>query len=116
MKRLVLAAACCCSRAAAAPPATCSRSSARAPTATPTSRCVVSDDGYVTCNGTQHELPPKLLLRARQLTRDLSVQAELNLALPPGPDSVLAYKARMQAGHRRLRRHLAAAAARHSPS
>jgi hypothetical protein len=59
---------------------------------------VVSDDGYVTCNGHQHELPPKLLLRARQLARDLSVQAELNLALPSGQDSVLAYKARMQAG------------------
>jgi hypothetical protein len=59
---------------------------------------VVSDDGYVTCNGRRHELPPKLLLRARQLARDLSVQAELNLALPAGQDSVLAYKARMQAG------------------
>ena len=59
---------------------------------------VVSEDGYVTCNGTRHELPPKLLLRARQLTRDLSVQAELNLVLPPGPNSILAYKARMQAG------------------
>jgi hypothetical protein len=59
---------------------------------------VVSDDGYVTCNGRQHELPPTLLLRARQLARDLSVQAELNLALPARRDSVLAYRARMQAG------------------
>jgi hypothetical protein len=59
---------------------------------------VVSDDGYVTCNGRQHELPPKLLLRARQLTRDLSVQAELNLALPAGQGSILTYTARMQAG------------------
>jgi hypothetical protein len=59
---------------------------------------VVSDDGYVTCNGHRHELPPKLLLRARQLARDLSVQAELNLALPAGQNSILAYRARMQAG------------------
>ena len=59
---------------------------------------VVSEDGFVTCNGKRHTLPPKLLLRARQLTRDLSVQAELNLVLPPGANSILSYKARMQAG------------------
>jgi hypothetical protein len=59
---------------------------------------VVSDDGYVTCNGHQHELPPKLLLRARQLARDLSAQAELNLALPPGQGSILTYQARMVDG------------------
>ena len=59
---------------------------------------VVADDGYVTCNGRQHELPPKLLLRARQLARDLSTQAELNLALPPGPGAVLSYRARMVDG------------------
>jgi hypothetical protein len=59
---------------------------------------VVSDDGFVTCNGRKRELPPELLLRARQLTRDLSQQAELNLALPAGPNAVLSYKARMAAG------------------
>ena len=59
---------------------------------------IVADDGYVTCNGRRHELPPELLLRARQLARDLSEQAELNLILPPNPGSVLAYTARMQAG------------------
>jgi hypothetical protein len=59
---------------------------------------VVSEDGFVTCNGSKRELPPELLLRARQLTRDLSKQAELNLALPPGPNAVLSYKARMAAG------------------
>jgi hypothetical protein len=59
---------------------------------------VVSEDGYVTCNGRQHELPPKLLLRARQLARDLSVQAELNLALPPGRGAILTYRARMLDG------------------
>jgi hypothetical protein len=59
---------------------------------------VVSDDGFVTCNGTKKTLTPDLLLRARQLTRDMSTQAELNLALPKGPNSVLSYKARMAAG------------------
>jgi hypothetical protein len=59
---------------------------------------VVSDDGFVTCDGAKKELPPNLLLRARQLARDLSQQAELNLALPAGRGSVLSYKARMAAG------------------
>jgi hypothetical protein len=59
---------------------------------------VVSEDGFVTCNGKQKELPPNLLLRARQLTRDLEQPAQLNLTLPAGPGSVLAYKARMAAG------------------
>jgi len=44
------------------------------------------------------EIPGKTLLQARQLTRDLSKQAELNLALPPGPNAVLNYNVRMQAG------------------
>jgi hypothetical protein len=59
---------------------------------------VVSEDGFVTCNGTKKTLPPDLLLRARQLTRDMSPQAELNLALPARPGSVLSYTARMAAG------------------
>ena len=59
---------------------------------------VVSDDGFVTCDGAKKTLPPNLLLRARQLTRDMSPQAELNLALPAGPGTVLTYKARMAAG------------------
>jgi hypothetical protein len=59
---------------------------------------VVSEDGFVRCNGKQKELPASLLLRARQLTRDLSPQAELNLTLPAGAGSVLSYKARLAAG------------------
>ena len=59
---------------------------------------LVSDDGSVTCNGTRHEIPGDMLLDARELTRDLSPQAELNLELPPGPKSVLTYHVRMQAG------------------
>jgi hypothetical protein len=59
---------------------------------------VVSEDGFVTCNGTKKTLPPDLLLRARRLTRDLSPQAELNLTLPAGRGTVLTYTARMAAG------------------
>ena len=59
---------------------------------------VVSDGGQVTCNGTKHELPPQQLLTARDLTRRLSKQAQLNLDLPAGPGSVLRYKVRMEAG------------------
>ena len=59
---------------------------------------LVTDDGSVTCNGKQHELPSKTLLQARQLTRDLATQAQLNLALPPGPNSVLNYTVQMEAG------------------
>ena len=59
---------------------------------------VVSDDGFVTCNGAKKTLPPNLLLRARQLTRDMSPQAELNLTLPAGRGTVLTYTARMAAG------------------
>ena len=59
---------------------------------------LVSDDGYVTCNGTRHEVPGKTLLDARELTRELGKQAELNLALPAGKNPILEYKVRMQAG------------------
>jgi hypothetical protein len=60
---------------------------------------VVNDGGSVTCNGTKRPLDAKDLLRARQLLRDLEPQAQLHLALPPGPNSQLAYKARMEAGN-----------------
>ena len=59
---------------------------------------LVSDGGTVTCNGREHEISNDLLLQARELTRQLSEQAELNLALPAGPNSVLAYKVEMEAG------------------
>jgi hypothetical protein len=59
---------------------------------------LVSDDGRVTCNGAEHPISNRQLLDARALTRDLSKQAELHVALPPGPNSVLSYKVRMQAG------------------
>jgi hypothetical protein len=59
---------------------------------------LVADDGMVTCNGKQHPISSKQLLDARALTRDLSKQAVLHVALPPRPGSVLSYKVRMQAG------------------
>ena len=59
---------------------------------------VVSDGGTVTCNGKEHQLDADRLLRARALTRELSDQAELHLELPPGPNSNLSYRVRMEAG------------------
>jgi hypothetical protein len=59
---------------------------------------VVNDGGSVSCNGKEHPLDGDLLLRARELLRDLEPQAELHLELPPGPQSQLRYRARMEAG------------------
>jgi hypothetical protein len=59
---------------------------------------VVNDGGHVSCNGKRHPLAADLLLRARQVLRDLQPQAELHLELPPGPRSQLRYTARMEAG------------------
>ena len=59
---------------------------------------VVNDGGKVSCNGTSHPLDADLLLRARQILRDLEPQAELHLELPPGPRPQLRYRARMEAG------------------
>ena len=60
---------------------------------------LVSDDGSVTCNGgKRHPVPNELLLRARELERDLSEPAELHLVLEPGQGSVLSYGVRMEAG------------------
>jgi hypothetical protein len=60
---------------------------------------VVSDSGSVRCNGAEHPLDAKLLLRARELARDLGRQAELGIELPPGPGSTLRYSARLESGH-----------------
>ena len=59
---------------------------------------VVNDGGSVTCNGKEHPLEADLLLRAREILREISPQAELHLELPPGPRSQLSYTARMEAG------------------
>ena len=59
---------------------------------------LVSDGGSVTCNGREHQITGEQLLAAREIERELSPQAELNLALPPGPNSVLSYRVRLEAG------------------
>jgi hypothetical protein len=59
---------------------------------------LVSDGGSVTCNGEDHPLDADRLLRARELERELSEQAELGLELPAGPRAVLSYRVRMEAG------------------
>ncbi len=60
---------------------------------------LVSDDGTVTCNrGQRRPITNDELLQARQLARELSEQAELHLQLPPGPNAVLTYRVRMEAG------------------
>jgi hypothetical protein len=59
---------------------------------------LVSDGGSVTCNGREHSITNQQLLEARELARELSPQAELNLQLPPGPNSVLSYRVRLEAG------------------
>ena len=59
---------------------------------------VVNDGGSVTCNGKEYRLENDLLLRARQILREIQPQAELHLELPPGPRSQLSYSARMETG------------------
>jgi hypothetical protein len=59
---------------------------------------VINDGGSVTCNGAEHPLNGDLLLRARQLARDLVKPADLGLRLPPGPNHVLAYRVRLEQG------------------
>jgi hypothetical protein len=59
---------------------------------------VVNDGGAVTCNGREHPLNGDLLLRARELARELAKPAELGLRLPPGPNRVLAYRVRLEQG------------------
>jgi hypothetical protein len=58
----------------------------------------VTDGGQVYCNGKEHALDADRLLQARELTRDLSEQAELGLDLPPRPNSNLSYTVRLEAG------------------
>jgi hypothetical protein len=59
---------------------------------------VVNDGGHVTCNGEEHPLDADRLLQARELTRDLAEPAELGIELPPGPNAVLSYRVRLEAG------------------
>ena len=59
---------------------------------------VVNDGGEVTCNGTEHPLDAERLLEAREIARELAGPAERGIELPPGPDAVLSYRVRLEAG------------------
>ena len=59
---------------------------------------VVNDGGRVSCNGREHELDADRLLTARELRRELAKPAELGIELPPGPNPVLSYRVRLEAG------------------
>jgi hypothetical protein len=59
---------------------------------------VVNDGGSVTCNGREHALNGKLLLRARHDATELADQAKLGLELPPGHGTVLSYRVRSADG------------------
>ena len=62
-------------------------------------RLLVSDDGTVRCNRRNAvPLGAERLLSARELARDLETQAALGLELPRGRDSILSYRARLEAG------------------
>ena len=111
MKRLAALLACCALAGCGSPSADLFLVKRTGADAKANLTLLVSDGGTVTCNGTEHEISGDLLLRARELERQLSEQAELNLALEPGPNAVLSYKVEMQAGHDRLLGHLAPAPA-----
>jgi hypothetical protein len=61
-------------------------------------RLLVSDGGSVRCDDHEHPLDAERLLRARELERDVAPQAELGIALPPGPGSQLSYRVSMEQG------------------
>ena len=60
---------------------------------------VVNDGGTVRCDGgAPRPLGGDRLLRARELSRELTQAAELGLELPPREDALLRYQARLEAG------------------
>jgi hypothetical protein len=60
---------------------------------------VVSDGGSVTCNGAAAKaMGDERLIKAREVAREISKQAELGIELPPGPGAILRYRARVEAG------------------
>jgi hypothetical protein len=55
-------------------------------------RVVVNDGGTLSCDsGKSREMPPEMLLEARDVQRELAVPAEEGLVLGPEPGSVLQY-------------------------
>jgi hypothetical protein len=59
----------------------------------------ISDDGTVRCNrGERRRMAGQQLLAARAVARDLERPAALHVSLPPGRNSVLAYRVRLADG------------------
>ena len=60
---------------------------------------LVSDNGTVRCNrGERRDLDSDALLDARELADELREPAERGVVLPPGPGSILRYRARLEDG------------------
>ena len=62
-------------------------------------RMLVSDDGTARCNGAKKvDIGDPRLLDARALVTDLEPYAKRDLELTPGPNSILTYHVRLEAG------------------
>lgn len=61
-------------------------------------RLHVRDDGLVTCNGIEKTMPSKMLIEARELSRELADPAERGISLRARPGSTLRYAFRVEAG------------------
>lgn len=60
---------------------------------------LVNDGGTVSCNGDEAvQMPPRPLLDAREIARELAVEASEGLTLPRRPASVLRFRVRTQDG------------------
>ena len=111
MKRLAALLACCALAGCGSPSADLFLVKRSGADAKANLTLLVSDGGTVTCNGTEHEISGDLLLQARELERQMSEQAELNLALEPGPERRAVLQGRDAGRHDRLLGHLAPAPA-----
>ena len=61
-------------------------------------RLRVRDDGSVTCNGVGKEMPSRVLILARVLSRDLAKPVKQRISLPGRPGSTLRYAFRVEDG------------------
>src|SRR5881275_2237426 len=61
-------------------------------------RLRVIDDGQVVCNGKSHQLDSPDLIKAREVVREISKQAQQDVNLPPGHPTILRFRIRTQDG------------------
>ena len=61
-------------------------------------RLRVRDDGMVTCNGAEREMPSKMLILARVLARDLAEPGKRRVSLAAREGSTLRYAFRVEDG------------------